>query len=100
MWGNERVKAAIKLIDDKTKEESVASRQLRQEFWTDTMNNAKSMADRLRASELLGRSEADFTDNINNSDTQQAKPLTAEETAELKELAKHQTRPRIGTKTG
>ena len=41
----------------------IASREDRQKFWSATMNNTEcSMADRLRASELLGKSQADFTE--------------------------------------
>ena len=61
------VKQEIGRIDAETRQKSVATRKIRQEFWTDTMQNAPNMIDRLRASELLGRSEADFTDNINDN---------------------------------
>ena len=41
----------------------IASRAERQEFWTKVMKAEESeMRDRLKASELLGRSEADFVD--------------------------------------
>ena len=44
---------------------TIADRQERQTFWTQTMNDdEQSMSNRLRASELLGKSEADFTDKI------------------------------------
>jgi len=39
----------------KTKEE-------RQKFWSEVMENAPSDKDRLRASELLGKSEGDFSE--------------------------------------
>lgn len=43
----------------------VATRLERQEFWTRVMNDDSAKAvDRLRASELLGRSEADFTEKV------------------------------------
>ena len=55
-----------RVIDDRTQEiraESVATRQLRQQFWTKTMNDtSETMANRLRASELLGKSEIDFVE--------------------------------------
>lgn len=42
-----------------------ATRLIRQKFWTKVMMSAQSsMKDRLKASELLGKSEADFTDNV------------------------------------
>ena len=40
----------------------IATREQRQQFWTKAMNGKIKGLDRLKASELLGRSEADFTD--------------------------------------
>lgn len=41
----------------------IANRQERQEFWSKTMRNEEmELRDRLRASELLGKSEADFVE--------------------------------------
>ena len=71
----------------KTKAESIANREKRQQFWTDVMENTVNMADRLRASELLGRSEADFTDNIADKRVQEPAQLTPDEVKELKRLA-------------
>jgi hypothetical protein len=46
----------------------IATRQRRQEFWTETMENAQGeMRDRLTASKLLGQSEADFTEKVEHS---------------------------------
>ena len=43
----------------------IANRQARQEFWTCIMNDSMQfMRDRLKASELLGKSEADFKERI------------------------------------
>jgi len=43
----------------------IADRQARQKFWTDIMLDPDAAPrDRLKASELLGRSEADFTENV------------------------------------
>jgi hypothetical protein len=43
----------------------IADRQERQAFWTKIMRDTKQETkDRLKASELLGRSEADFTENL------------------------------------
>jgi len=67
---------------------AIANRKDRQSFWTATMANERaSMADRLRASELLGRSEADFTDNLNTADKTKAIELTEREQAEARRLA-------------
>jgi len=58
-----KVKEAILDREASENKESIATRVARQEFWTKTMNDPKVRpADRLKASELLGRSEADFTD--------------------------------------
>ncbi len=88
VFGNIRVKEVIakKLADIKV--ESVATRQKRQEFWTKTMKDDKSnMSDRLRASELLGKSEADFTENINTGDLERLKKLSEQQALEAKRLA-------------
>ncbi len=72
VYGNERVMAAIAVIIGEKKAKTVATRAMRQEFWTNTMNSTDhkvNMGDKLRASELLGKSEADFTDNLNTKDT-------------------------------
>jgi len=46
----------------------IATRQERQNFWTTVMLNENvDYKDRLRASELLGRSEADFTENMSHT---------------------------------
>ena len=48
----------------------IATRQQRQQFWTRTMTDESvSMGDRLRASELLGKSEADFIDVVKSEHT-------------------------------
>lgn len=43
----------------------IATRVERQAFWTEVMCDTKAdIRDRLKASELLGKSEADFTENV------------------------------------
>jgi hypothetical protein len=78
-------------IDEKTqeiREKSIANRTQRQAFWSRTMNDpATKMADRLRASELLGKSEADFTENYTDKTAYQPEEFSDEERAELKYLA-------------
>ena len=60
---NPKVKKAIESRQTKETAPLIASREERQKFWTTTMNSKKtSMKDRLKASELLGRSEADFVE--------------------------------------
>ena len=53
---------AIKSREQKRNKSTIASREERQEFWTDILRGKIAGLDRLKASELLGRSEADFTD--------------------------------------
>jgi phage terminase small subunit len=63
---------------------TIMNRQERQEFWTQVVKNKKvEMRDRLRASELLGKSEADFTEKlaITSSDS-----LTDEECEEVRQV--------------
>ena len=64
------IKNAIKnRVEKKIRPRDIASRKDRQQFWTEVMRGGKkksNMRDRLRASELLGKSEADFTENINH----------------------------------
>ena len=44
---------------------TIATRQRRQEFWTKVMEDQdENMRDRLRAAELLGKSEADFIERV------------------------------------
>lgn len=65
-----KIWAAIQAREEKEKSPMIASRQDRQKFWTDIMNNPEeSLQNRLRASELLGKSEADFSENRNISGT-------------------------------
>ncbi|MDW7774670.1 MAG: terminase small subunit [Desulfobulbaceae bacterium] len=76
------LKAAIEAREQKAKEKGILTREERQRFWSDVIRGeereritvdgeevevAPSMQSRLKASELLGRSQADFTDNVNNT---------------------------------
>lgn len=57
--------AAIRARESERLSALVATRLERQAFWSETMKNGDlEMRDRLKASELLGRSEADFTDKL------------------------------------
>lgn len=59
---------AIQERSSKENSSLIATRQRRQEFWTETMEDqGKDMKDRLRASELLGKSEADFVERVEQS---------------------------------
>lgn len=55
------IASRIKARESKESRPNIATRKERQEFWTSIMRNkAQSLEDRFRASELLGKSEADF----------------------------------------
>lgn len=58
----------IKALKEREKKEIgtlIADRQQRQQFWTQVFRDITvKMGDRLKASELLGKSEADFTEKI------------------------------------
>lgn len=92
-----KVKEEISRLLAITRAESVASRKERQTFWSATLSNTLkddtgqpitvSMTDRLRASELLGRSEADFTDNVNTTQTK-AEPIPEADKSILEDAAR------------
>lgn len=61
---NVSILTAIKKREEKRNKSVIATREERQAFWTKVLyDKVSKMSDRLKASELLGRSEADFTDN-------------------------------------
>lgn len=55
------ISVAIKKRMVKKVDKIIATREDRQKFWTKVMNGRFKVCDRLRASDLLGKSEADFT---------------------------------------
>ena len=56
---------AIKERETERLRPAIASREERQRFWTRIMNDAgEETRDRLRASELLGKSNGDFLDRV------------------------------------
>lgn len=62
---NPQVSAAIKARQAEPRALRIATREERQAFWTETLlDKSQRMADRLKAAELLGRSEADFTEKL------------------------------------
>lgn len=62
---NPKVSAAIKARQAEPRALRIATREERQAFWTETLlDKSQRMADRLKAAELLGRSEADFTEKL------------------------------------
>lgn len=59
------VAEAIAQRQEKEERKLIATRAERQRFWTEIMMAAEAeLRDRLRASELLGKSEADFTEKV------------------------------------
>lgn len=55
------IKKAIQERDKPAQKKRIADREERQSFWSTVMKSKKeSMKDRLKASELLGKSQADF----------------------------------------
>ena len=58
------VQAAIANREATESNRAILTRQERQEFWSRMARTAKRDADKLKASELLGKSEADFTERI------------------------------------
>lgn len=62
---NPKIAEAIKNRQKKVLDGIIATREERQIWWTAIMmNEKKEMKDRIKASELLGKSEADFTEKL------------------------------------
>jgi len=81
------ISEAIRSRESEESRGRVASRLARQEFWTEVMSDAEnSMSDRLRASELLARSEADFVEKKQVEHSGAIDLFRAEERAALLEL--------------
>ena len=76
--GNENLKkpeiaAAIAERNAPASSARIATREERQAFWTGVMRDpAEKMQDRLRAAELLGRSECDFVEKVELKGTLEA----------------------------
>ncbi len=85
-----RVIHAIELRQRKTKAKTIATRKQRQAFWTaQTDCTTNNLSDRLRASELLGRSECDFVQvqaNLNADIPQEPEAYRAWLKAELRRM--------------
>lgn len=59
------IKQAIEKREEKRNKKDILSREERQKFWSDvTQDGDVQMRDRLRASELLGKSNADFIERV------------------------------------
>lgn len=65
---NVEVSQAIDAAMTERKNKLIATREQRQAFWSAVMNDTdEDMRNRLKASELLGKSEADFTDKVQSN---------------------------------
>lgn len=85
---NIEISRAIKRREEKRNAPKIASRQERQEFWSEVFRaDDEDMRNRLKAAELLGRSEADFTDNHNLTvDDKFLEAIRKTDTNRLKEM--------------
>lgn len=62
---NTEIQAAIQNREKERTDSMIADRQERQRFWTSVLRDPEEpMRDWLKASELLGRSEADFMEKV------------------------------------
>ena len=62
---NDDIQDAIKARETQRLAPTIATRQERQEFWTSVLRNEnEAMKDRLKAAELLGKSEGDFLERV------------------------------------
>ena len=75
------------------RDKGIADRETRQKFWSDTMqDNNEDMKNRLRASELLGKSECDFIEraeiknNVQVNGGYDLSKLSKEELLTLREI--------------
>jgi phage terminase small subunit len=83
---NPKIAQLIKEREDKAVRKLIATREERQIFWTEVFRKEQvEMRDRLRASELLGKSEADFKDKVELSVEES---LAAELTEAIARVAK------------
>jgi phage terminase small subunit len=79
---NDRVKAALESLRKDTTCAAIATREERQAFWTSVLRGdvtdgeglPPKFSDRLKASELLGRSQADFIERLRH-EGEDGKPL-------------------------
>lgn len=65
---NDEIRSALTKRETTASKGPIATRAERQAFWTKVVDDpAVKMTDRLKASELLGKSEADFVDRLEHS---------------------------------
>jgi phage terminase small subunit len=62
---NDTVKKALDLLRQEATSAAIATREERQSFWTTVLRDAEEdMRNRLKASELLGKSQVDFIERV------------------------------------
>jgi len=85
---NTYIATAINKRLEQIKAENTTTREERQRFWAKTMKDTSlPMVYRLKASELFGKSEADFTENLNTNDLQKQRELDEREVQAAEEIA-------------
>jgi len=63
------IRAAIEALRQETTDMAILTREERQAWWTKLVRDKSAdMKDRLRASELLGRSQGDFLERVEHSE--------------------------------
>ena len=76
---NVEISQAINSAMTERKNQLIATREQRQEFWTAVMTDTEQdMRSRLRASELLAKSEGDFLEKVQVQDTSTNYDITAQ----------------------
>lgn len=82
------IQQAIKEREPQRLAPLIWSREQRQKFWSEVANDPnQDMRDRLRASELLGKSECDFTDRLKLDGSVEVNILSSVEDAWKKRTA-------------
>lgn len=81
------VQEAIKAREAQRLAPTIATRQERQEFWTSVLRNEEEvMKNRLKAAELLGKSEGDFLERVEMDQTVSVNVFDEETRARLLEM--------------
>lgn len=84
---NDDIKDAIKAREAQRLAPTIATRQERQEFWTSVLRSEdEAMKDRLKAAELLGKSEGDFLERVEMDQTVSVNVFDEETRARLLEM--------------
>ena len=84
---NDDIQDAIKAREAQRLAPTIATRQERQEFWTSVLRSEdEAMKDRLKAAELLGKSEGDFLERVEMDQTVSVNVFDEETRARLLEM--------------